>query len=221
MELSGINSATGSSQLSRLPRLRRQRATQTERIPLLADPSLGPLQLSPSWADQRVPSSWPSPCLCPSPRCASSICSRVIIAEDERQRIVKCANDGRKAARARGVHLGRKPKLGFNQQQVARERMVTGQSAKFRSTPNHTRLPDSMYRSNSASSSKVNLAEFTGTCWRRPRGGSRAHREDVALTIALPPGRVTHQPVESTSWFAVGQKCMGPRVELHHRNLDC
>jgi len=32
------------------------------------------------------------------------------LAEDERQRIVKRANDGRAAARKRGVHMGRKPK---------------------------------------------------------------------------------------------------------------
>ena len=33
------------------------------------------------------------------------------LAEDKRQRIVKHANDGRAAARKRGVHMGRKPKL--------------------------------------------------------------------------------------------------------------
>src|SRR5262249_58905455 len=33
------------------------------------------------------------------------------MAEDERQRIVKRANDGRRAARARGAKCGRKPKL--------------------------------------------------------------------------------------------------------------
>ena len=33
------------------------------------------------------------------------------LAEDERQRIVKRANDGRKAAKARGARFGRKPKL--------------------------------------------------------------------------------------------------------------
>ena len=33
------------------------------------------------------------------------------MAEDERQRIVKRANDGRKAARSKGVRFGRKPKL--------------------------------------------------------------------------------------------------------------
>src|SRR5262249_25955443 len=33
------------------------------------------------------------------------------LAENERQRIVKRANDGRAAARKRGVHMGRKPKL--------------------------------------------------------------------------------------------------------------
>jgi DNA invertase Pin-like site-specific DNA recombinase len=33
------------------------------------------------------------------------------LAQDERERIVKRAQDGRKAARARGVQFGRKPKL--------------------------------------------------------------------------------------------------------------
>jgi DNA invertase Pin-like site-specific DNA recombinase len=33
------------------------------------------------------------------------------LAKDERQRIVKRANDGRAAARKRGLHVGRKPKL--------------------------------------------------------------------------------------------------------------
>jgi DNA invertase Pin-like site-specific DNA recombinase len=33
------------------------------------------------------------------------------LAEDKRQRIVKRANDGRTAARRRGVRVGRKPKL--------------------------------------------------------------------------------------------------------------
>src|SRR5215470_16365553 len=46
------------------------------------------------------------------------------MAEDERQRIVKRANDGRTAARKRGVRMGRKPKLTKKQQQVARERLA-------------------------------------------------------------------------------------------------
>ena len=52
------------------------------------------------------------------------------LAEYERQRIVKRANEGRKAAKARGVHLGRKPKLSPHQQRVARERMSAGESAR-------------------------------------------------------------------------------------------
>jgi DNA invertase Pin-like site-specific DNA recombinase len=43
------------------------------------------------------------------------------LAEDERQRIVKRANDGRAAARKRGVHMGRKPKLTELQRRVACE----------------------------------------------------------------------------------------------------
>ena len=52
------------------------------------------------------------------------------LAEDERQRIVKRANDGRAAARKRGVHLGRKPKLTELQRRVARERIAKGESAR-------------------------------------------------------------------------------------------
>ncbi len=52
------------------------------------------------------------------------------LAEDERQRIVKRANDGRTAARARGAKFGRKPKLDTHQQQEARKRLDSGESAR-------------------------------------------------------------------------------------------
>ena len=52
------------------------------------------------------------------------------LAEDEPQRIVKRANDGRAAARKGGVHLGRKPKLTELQRRVARERIAKGESAR-------------------------------------------------------------------------------------------
>ena len=44
------------------------------------------------------------------------------MAEDERQRIVKRANEGRKAARSKGVRFGRKPKLTDHQQAEALKR---------------------------------------------------------------------------------------------------
>jgi DNA invertase Pin-like site-specific DNA recombinase len=44
--------------------------------------------------------------------------------------IVKRANDGRAAARRRGVHMGRKPKLSELQRRVARERAAKGESAR-------------------------------------------------------------------------------------------
>jgi DNA invertase Pin-like site-specific DNA recombinase len=50
------------------------------------------------------------------------------LAEDERQRIVKRANDGRAAAGRRGVHMGRKPKL-TDLQRRACERVAKGESA--------------------------------------------------------------------------------------------
>ena len=52
------------------------------------------------------------------------------LAEDERQRIVKRANDGRAAARKRGARFGRKPKLTEDQQREARKRLLAGDSAR-------------------------------------------------------------------------------------------
>ena len=52
------------------------------------------------------------------------------LAEDERERITKRAADGRNAAIARGVHLGRKPKLTPHQLKIARFRMQAGESAR-------------------------------------------------------------------------------------------
>src|SRR5215470_892112 len=49
------------------------------------------------------------------------------LAEDERQRIVKRANDGRKAARARGARFGRRPKLNEHQRKEATRRLVAGE----------------------------------------------------------------------------------------------
>ena len=52
------------------------------------------------------------------------------MAEDERQRIVKRANAGRKAARERGARFGRKPTLSVEQQADARRRLAGGESAR-------------------------------------------------------------------------------------------
>jgi putative DNA-invertase from lambdoid prophage Rac len=43
---------------------------------------------------------------------------------------VKRANEGRAAARKRGAHMGRKPKLNELQRLVARERIAKGESAR-------------------------------------------------------------------------------------------
>jgi DNA invertase Pin-like site-specific DNA recombinase len=48
------------------------------------------------------------------------------LAEDERQRIVKRANDGRRAAKAKGAVFGRKPKLDAHQQKEAVKRLLSG-----------------------------------------------------------------------------------------------
>lgn len=50
------------------------------------------------------------------------------MAEDERQRIVARAADGRKAARKRGVRFGPKPKLTAHQRAKALERLAKGES---------------------------------------------------------------------------------------------
>jgi len=52
------------------------------------------------------------------------------LAEDERHRITKRANDGRRAAKARGAKFGRKPKLNPHQQKEARRRLADGESAR-------------------------------------------------------------------------------------------
>jgi DNA invertase Pin-like site-specific DNA recombinase len=52
------------------------------------------------------------------------------LAQDERERIVKRAQDGRTAAKARGVQFGRKPKLTQHQQAEGRRRLETGESAR-------------------------------------------------------------------------------------------
>ncbi len=52
------------------------------------------------------------------------------LAEDERERIVKRAADGRKVARAKGVRLGRKPKLTEHQLIKARGELARGRSCR-------------------------------------------------------------------------------------------
>ena len=52
------------------------------------------------------------------------------LAEDERERIRARADDGRKAAMQRGVHLGRKPKLSDHQRKRALERLAESESCR-------------------------------------------------------------------------------------------
>jgi DNA invertase Pin-like site-specific DNA recombinase len=52
------------------------------------------------------------------------------MAEDERERIAKRAHDGRAAARRRGTHMGRKPKLSDYQQEEALRRLAAGDSCR-------------------------------------------------------------------------------------------
>jgi hypothetical protein len=52
------------------------------------------------------------------------------MAEDERGRILKRANDGRTAAKAKGTRFGRKPKLTDHQQTEAFKRLAAGESCR-------------------------------------------------------------------------------------------
>ena len=52
------------------------------------------------------------------------------LAEDERERISRRANEGRAAAKDRGVKFGPKPKLTDHQRSVALERLLAGDSSR-------------------------------------------------------------------------------------------
>jgi DNA invertase Pin-like site-specific DNA recombinase len=52
------------------------------------------------------------------------------MAEDERGRILKRANEGRAAARRKGTRFGRKPKLTSHQQAEALKRLDAGESCR-------------------------------------------------------------------------------------------
>jgi DNA invertase Pin-like site-specific DNA recombinase len=52
------------------------------------------------------------------------------LAKGERQRIAVRANDGRRAAKARGARFGHKPKLDGHQQAEALRRLLAGESAR-------------------------------------------------------------------------------------------
>jgi len=49
------------------------------------------------------------------------------MAEDERLRIIKRTHEGRKLAQAKGVRMGRKPKLTPHQKTEARRRIAKGE----------------------------------------------------------------------------------------------
>ena len=52
------------------------------------------------------------------------------LAQDERERIVKRAAEGRRVARKKGVRFGPKPKLSDHQRDVALKRLAAGESCK-------------------------------------------------------------------------------------------
>ncbi len=52
------------------------------------------------------------------------------MAEDERQRIVKRTHEGRQVARAKGVKMGRRPKLNPHQITEARQRLAKGEATR-------------------------------------------------------------------------------------------
>ena len=52
------------------------------------------------------------------------------MAEDERLRIIKRTHEGRQIARAKGVRMGRKPKLTPHQIKEARQRIAQGETTR-------------------------------------------------------------------------------------------
>jgi DNA invertase Pin-like site-specific DNA recombinase len=52
------------------------------------------------------------------------------MAEDERLRIIKRTHEGRQIARAKGVRMGRKPKLTPHQIKEARQRLAKGEATR-------------------------------------------------------------------------------------------
>jgi DNA invertase Pin-like site-specific DNA recombinase len=52
------------------------------------------------------------------------------MADDERLRIMKLTHEGRQIARAKGVKMGRKPKLTPHQAKEARQRFAKGESTR-------------------------------------------------------------------------------------------
>ncbi|WP_162653317.1 recombinase family protein [Lentilitoribacter sp. Alg239-R112] len=52
------------------------------------------------------------------------------LAEDERERIIRRAAEGREIARGKNVKFGRKPILSAGQQQVVRDRLASGESCR-------------------------------------------------------------------------------------------
>jgi len=55
------------------------------------------------------------------------MCQSSAMAEDERLRIIKRTHEGRQIARAKGVRMGRKPKLTPHQIKEARQRLAKGE----------------------------------------------------------------------------------------------
>ena len=66
------------------------------------------------------------------------------MAEDERLRIIKRTHEGRQIARAKGVRMGRKPKLTPHQIKEALPRLLDLVRGEFRLTPH----PDALGASN-------------------------------------------------------------------------
>ena len=52
------------------------------------------------------------------------------LAEDERERIVRRANEGRQITKSKGVKFGRKPALTDHQKALIRERKTAGESCR-------------------------------------------------------------------------------------------
>src|SRR5262249_30484488 len=93
------------------------------------------------------------------------------LAEDERHRILRRANQGRVGARKRGVHMGRKPKLSDHQQTEALERMAKGETCRA------IAKTYGVHHSTISRLTATCLGSSTSPTARSPRGCTRSARQ--------------------------------------------
>jgi DNA invertase Pin-like site-specific DNA recombinase len=108
------------------------------------------------------------------------------LAEDERHRIVRRANEGRTAARKRGTKFGRKPKLTEYQQGEVRTRLTGGESCRqiartFGVHHSTVSRPEMVASSHWRIAAALYLALFHGIGARSPHAAPRGYLPSVDL----------------------------------------